>query len=160
MGSHFGFRFLHFAPVATRMSKGKSVSWETLPWGDPSRRALVRMSNGESVSRETLSCGDLAIGWPAMDALSGVSVFWERCPRGRVSLGRLFSGEIFSAGLRPGRVFEGEMSNGECPWGDSSGEISLEKVPWDTFDVNGLWVSKALGWIFHLVTCGVRLRCL
>jgi hypothetical protein len=84
--------------VATRMSKGKSVLRETLSWGDPSPRAVVRMSSGESVLGETLSWEIRAIGWPAMDALPGVLVLWEKCPRGRVSFGRLFSGEIFSAG--------------------------------------------------------------
>jgi hypothetical protein len=52
------------------------------------------------------------------------------------------------------------MSKGECPSGDSSGEISSEKVSGVTFYVNVLWVLRAFGRIFHLVTCGVRLRCL
>jgi hypothetical protein len=47
------------------------------------------------------------------------------------------------------------MSKGECPSGDSSGEISLEIASGLTFYVNVLWVLRALGRIFHLVACGV-----
>jgi hypothetical protein len=90
VGSHFGFRFLRFAPVATRMSKGKSVFWETLPWGDPSRHAVVRMSNGESVSRGTLSEGGRQ--WTHCRGFwsFGKDVQGEECLSGDSFLGRSF----------------------------------------------------------------------
>jgi len=74
----------------------ESVLRETLPWGDPSHRAVVRMSNGESVLRETLSWGDPShrvagngriVG--GLGPLGKMSKGGE-CPSGDSSLGRSF----------------------------------------------------------------------
>jgi hypothetical protein len=110
VGSHFGFRFLRFAPVATRMSKGKSVFWETLPWGDPSRHAVVRMSNGESVSRGTLSEGD-----PSHRVAGNGRIVGGLGPLGKMSKGKsvsretLFWGDLFCWTLTWWRFRRGDV---------------------------------------------------